>query len=627
MNSPQNPANNRILPDSLIELEQFVKDAVGHVSAGKSEERAATYSRVSSIDPHARTYSMEYQPDRAEEYVRSKGWCIVASYADPDRTGRNSKRPGLQAMIRDIESGKISVVVVHRLDRLYRNLESLLRFLRFLKRYRVRLVSVTEQIDTDSWWGRLVLYVLGALAEMYVWQTSVRVREIKAELARKGLHNGMIPIGYCNGLCSTCSDLNGPGYCSCVGQPDRPESSRGRIPVPHPVDQHTVLLIHTLYSQGMSYQDVANYLNTYRFQLPDGNEVRFRTKGVANKRPDRPFQRDSIREIIQNPFYVGLIARRPNPPLDMDDDRVPDILARSSSRKPKKLEDGLTRRTITEMHTGRHQGIIPLSLWQANQQARKSRGTTPFTEGRSVHEYMLSGIAYCWECHSYDGRQASLRGITGNRYQYYRCATMISEYKSRRKPQPEILNEALNALRMNAEEELSRLGLCERHRSTLQQRKLEDQVTQMIQRLQIPTDWHELILAYYLSDQGMSEFELGSFNLRQELTRQRELFKRGHITQAEYEQAYLHIDRQLQRLQPSAQPEARNVAHLLKDFGSLWQKMTLMERRAVLHSMFTGLYFDSDHQLRKVSAQSPFDRLLGLVQENSLAANITSGLV
>jgi len=74
---------------------------------------------------------------------------------------------------------------------------------------------------------------------------------------------------------------------------------------------------------------------------------------------------------------------------------------------------------------------------------------------------------------------------------------------------------------------------------------MEEQVSQIVKQLVIPAEWHELILAYYLNDKGMSEFELHSFNLRQELTRQRELFKRGHITQAEYEQAFLYIDRQL----------------------------------------------------------------------------------
>ena len=611
--SAEPSSKNWLLPSSPQELEQFVKKTVGGGAGLIEQERAAVYSRVSNIDPKAHSYSMEYQPDRAEEYARSKGWQIVGLYADPDRTGRNSRRPDLQRMSRDIESGRITVVVVHRLDRLYRNLESLLRFLRFLKKHHVRLVSVTEQIDTESWWGRLVLYVLGALAEMYVWQTSVRVREIKAELARKGHHNGLAPFGYCNGLCSTCADRNGPGYCPLVGQSDRLESQRGRIPVPHPIDSHGAVLIHSLYGQGMSYQDIANHLNAHRFQLPDGREVQFRTKGILNKLPGRPFHRDSIREIIANPFYVGLVIRRPNPPLDMDDDRAPGVGTNIPVKKPKKPNQNMSRRSISEMHPGRHQGIIPLSLWQANQQERKSRGTTPITDGHPVHAYLLTGVGYCWECHTWDGRQASLRGVTGNHYKYYRCSTVISEYKLRRKPDPQAFDATLNALSMDAEKQADKQELLERHRSVLRQALLEEQVSQLVTQLVIPQDWYELILAYYLSDQGMSEFELRGFNLHQELARQRELFKRGHITQAEYEQAFLYIDRQLQKLQPSAQPEARGVAALLKDFGALWQQMTLVERRAILQAMFAGLYFDSQHQLRKALARSPFDRLLGLV--------------
>jgi site-specific DNA recombinase len=559
---------------------------------------------------------MEFQPDRAEEYVRSKGWLIAGLYADPDRTGRNSKRPDLQRMIRDIESGKVTVIVVHRLDRLYRNLESLLRFLRFLKRYRVRLVSVTEQIDTDSWWGRLVLYVLGALAEMYVWQTSVRVREIKAELSRKGHHNGTVPIGYCNGLCSTCTDLNGPGYCPLAGQTDRVESQRGRIPVPHPVDRHAIVLIHTLYSQGLSYHDIAMHLNLHRFHLPGGLDVQFRTKGVNNKHPERPFNRDSVREIIANPFYVGLVVRRPNLPLDMDDDRAPGMgnpdypLKNAPKKKAKKFPDGMTQRSIIEMHPGRHQGILPLSLWQANQQERKNRSGSMRPNGRPMHEYLLSGVGFCWECHDWDGRQAALHGLTGNGYQYYRCATIQGEYKTRHQGKPKVFAATLDALQMDASEQKGKRGLITRHRSTLQQNRMEEYITRMMEGLVIPDEWIELILAYYLSDQGMSEFELRSFNLRQELTRQRELFKRGHITQAEYDQAFYQLDRQLQQLKPSAQPETEQVVPLFKDFRELWQQMTLTERRAILQAIFTGLYFDAECQLKKMLARSPFDRLL-----------------
>jgi DNA invertase Pin-like site-specific DNA recombinase len=274
---------NLLLPNSPEELERFVSKTLGGMQVLDEKERTAIYSRVSSIDQRARTYSMEYQPDRSQEYAQSKNWKIVGFYEDPDRTGRNSRRPGLQAMIRDIKAGKINVVCVHRLDRLYRNLESLLKFIRLCKRYKVRLVSVTEQIDTDTWWGRLVLYVLGALAEMYIHQTSERTREVLGDRNRRGLANGRIPLGYCNGLCSACTDPNGPGYCPLVGRPDRLESQRGRIPTPHPIDQHVIPLIASLYKNGMSYREISQYLNEHDFQLPDGTTRHFHPKGVPGR--------------------------------------------------------------------------------------------------------------------------------------------------------------------------------------------------------------------------------------------------------------------------------------------------------------------------------------------------------
>jgi hypothetical protein len=87
--------------------------------------------------------------------------------------------------------------------------------------------------------------------------------------------------------------------------------------------------------------------------------------------------------------------------------------------------------------------------------------------------------------------------------------------------------------------------------------------------------------------------------------------------QAEYEQAFLFIDRQLQRLQPSAQPEAQQIAPLLKDFNALWQQMTLTERQAILQTMFAGLYLDSQNHLWKVSTHEPFDGLLSCAKRES----------
>lgn len=305
------------IPNSLDDLNRKIQGYVKELNRPDGAEMAGIYTRVSRIAHRAHGYSLDIQPDRSEEYAKSKGWQIYQVYEDPARTGRNSRRPELQHMINDIKAGRITIVVVHRLDRLYRNLESLLRFLRMIKRYRVRLVSVTEQIDTDNWWGRLVLYVLGALAEMYIWQSSARTREAKLERVMRGLSNASFRFGYCNGLCSTCTDPNGKDYCPQYGGPDRVESQRGRIAVPHPVEAHGVRMAVNLYAQGKSDLEVADDLNRHLFRLPDGSMIHFRTKGLPNQKKPGAFSRDSIRVIIRSPYYVGLVAHYPTRPLDI----------------------------------------------------------------------------------------------------------------------------------------------------------------------------------------------------------------------------------------------------------------------------------------------------------------------
>lgn len=84
------------------------------------------------------------------------------------------------------------------------------------------------------------MVILGSLAEAYVWQVSENTRSGLDRRRLHGLHLGRIPLGYCNGLCSTCNDENGKGYCPLFGGQDRVESQRGRIAVPHPVDCHGI---------------------------------------------------------------------------------------------------------------------------------------------------------------------------------------------------------------------------------------------------------------------------------------------------------------------------------------------------------------------------------------------------
>lgn len=309
---------------SSSDFQSFVEKIVADLEQSQAEGTWAVYTRLSRVMQNMPSYSLEFQPDRAEQYAREKGAKVIITYQDGDLSGKNSRRPDLQRLIRDVKSGKVRVVVVHRLDRLYRNLESLLRIVRLFRKHRVRLMSVEEQIDTDSWWGRIVLAVLGALAEAYVWQASEHARIAKLYRLYHGLSNGRIPLGYCNGRCKNCTDTNGSGYCHLFGC-ENIATGDGKIPVPHPVDRYVIPLINELYARKWSYKEIANYLNTQDFNLPNGIQAKFRTKGSYSlKGPSdtREFSQDSIRVIVGNVFYTGQIAEYAHKPFDIEDDEA-----------------------------------------------------------------------------------------------------------------------------------------------------------------------------------------------------------------------------------------------------------------------------------------------------------------
>lgn len=126
-----------------------------------------------------------------------------------------------------------------------------------------------ENIDTRSFGGRFTLFVLAVTAELPIYIASDRGRLAAAKRKELGYHHGGYRLGYCNGLCSICTDPNGKGYCPLYGGPDRPESERGRIQVPHPIEMHAVRLIAHLYNQGHSATEIANYLNDNEFTIED----------------------------------------------------------------------------------------------------------------------------------------------------------------------------------------------------------------------------------------------------------------------------------------------------------------------------------------------------------------------
>ena len=597
--------------------EEIYRIIAEETARNRSSNVWAIYARKSRYDPHNPGYSMEIQPDRSEEYARANGAKEIKYFDDAGRSGKNSNRAGLQKLIFEVKAGKIDVVVFHRLDRVFRNLKSLLEFVHLLQSYKVRFVSVTEQLDTHTWWGRLVMVVLGSLAEAYVWQASDNTREGLAKHRSKGLHLGRIPFGYCNGLCSTCNDENGKGYCPLFGGPDRSESKRGQVAVPHPVDLHAILLIFQWYLSGMSFREIAGLLNNNRMTLPDGSEVLFRPRGkrgtmatvnpvpVRNGETPKRFSRESIRAILENPFYTGQVARYRRPQFSLEDD-----LEHPEKISNPKIEGN--SREVLELFPGQHEPLISFETWQAVTALRKGKGSTPARLDRPARIYPLSGVARCWECFEMLGKEFTLRGSLGGKgIIYYRCAYLHDHcLKRKRKRAPRV--EGVNPVVNSVDQELA-----ERHKN-LRADKIEAQVDRLISKLIVPREWDDWIAAYYLSKDGMAEFERAGYRHRQELQQIRDLFTAGHIALPEFERKTRILQEKLNSLKPASRSDAGNLVKEIRPFAEVWRKLTNIEKRQLLDMIFAGLYFDREGRLIRADAYEPFRQLLNLPDDGML---------
>lgn len=139
------------------------------------------YARVSTDEQH-----LDLQLAALEAYGCDR------VYSDHGISGGRFDRPGLRAALAAARTG--STLVVWRLDRLGRSLSDLATLVGNLGQRGVRIVSLTESLDTGSASGRFTFHMLAALAEFERGLTSERTRAGIAAARARGSRPGRRPV-------------------------------------------------------------------------------------------------------------------------------------------------------------------------------------------------------------------------------------------------------------------------------------------------------------------------------------------------------------------------------------------------------------------------------------------------
>jgi site-specific DNA recombinase len=164
--------------------------------------RCAIYTRKSTEEGLDKEFtSLDAQRESAEAYIKSQaalGWvCLPMRYDDGGFTGGNMERPALKRLLADVERGKLDLVLTNKVDRLSRSLLDFARMMAIFEAHHVSFVSVTQQFNTATSMGRLVLNVLLSFAQFEREIISERTRDKIAAARRKGKWAGGMPLlGY-----------------------------------------------------------------------------------------------------------------------------------------------------------------------------------------------------------------------------------------------------------------------------------------------------------------------------------------------------------------------------------------------------------------------------------------------
>ncbi|MCP4542299.1 MAG: recombinase family protein [Chloroflexi bacterium] len=498
--------------------------------------RAAGYTRV-SMGEQVKGHSLEAQTHSIQSFCAHRDWTLVRIYTDAGHSARReSLRPDFERMLQDARAGHFDVLIVDKLDRFYRHLRGCLTTLDELRSCGVTFVSVRENLDFSTPWGKLTLTVLGMLAEIYIDNLRDETRKGKLQRARKGLHNGSAPLGYCRGNCSSCTDPNGPDYCPRYNGPNIQAYTAAHPLVHHPVESTAVELAFEWYLSGdFSDGDIADRINDYAHTLPDGSTIHFRTKGRPGRFPPSPFSKESVRHLLQRPFYTGLIP----------------YYGKDAKGRKKKRDQ------VTSVFPGQHEPLVSSDDFQQAQKLRqrlahRSRQAT----SRKPNIYPLSGLLICDSC----GRPMRATGAAG-KYRYYRDTTNI-EHR----------------------------GKCDQ--PTLRAEEIEGQVVAFLRSLsqRLPPDWRERVMEMLLPPERRAEIDEQEQDVAARIERATRLFLEGHIDHERFLDEKRRAQATRADLRPARIDDIICVGETLEAFDLHWEEAdTPLTKNGLLRLVFAGV--------------------------------------
>ena len=316
----------------------------------------ALYPRLSHEDElQGESNSISNQKRILETYAKQNGFTNLCWYTDDGYSGANFQRPGFQAMLADIEAGKVGTVIVKDMSRLGRNYLQVGMYTEMLFPQKgVRFIAINDGVDSAM--GDNDFTPLRNLFNE--WMVRDTSKKIKAVKKAKGLSGKPV--------------TSKPVYGYLMDDDENFIIDEEAAPV--------VKQIYQLCLAGNGPTKIARMLTEQQIPTPGTLEYQ-RTGSTRRYHPgyECKWATNTVVHLLENREYTGCLVNFKT--------------EKPSYKMKHSIDNPIEKQAIFENH---HEPIIDLQTWERVQELRKQRKRP----NRYDEVGLFSGILFCADCGS-----------------------------------------------------------------------------------------------------------------------------------------------------------------------------------------------------------------------------------
>ena len=243
------------------------------------------YYRLSR-DEDAELNSLTNQKNILVEYAKTNGHEIIGESFDDNVSGMHFNREGINKIYEQVEQNNIEAIIVKDMSRLGRHKTQTALFIDYLREHDVRVLSVTENLDTSNEDDDLIIGFKGLFNDMYARDISKKVRAGMVQKQKKGFV--MIPpLGYFK------------------------DKNTNQVVV---VEEHAQIVrrIFDMYLEGYGFSAIARIFNEEGIKSPAYYQKQLFGKNLGYNKPKIGLKylwdNTGVKRILQNEFYIGTLT-------------------------------------------------------------------------------------------------------------------------------------------------------------------------------------------------------------------------------------------------------------------------------------------------------------------------------